>query len=145
MKREELLEWLDLFFEDCNKMTDRVKPQYPLAKVNFKKRSKRAHQEILALIKSVDKAKETTPIETKVQVTNEWIEEKAKIIYDYCKKWDLIDCKDFIRQLYEEMPAKRLTVDAKFVEKWRQQWANLKYGYNIKEMLIEAGLEVVGK
>ncbi len=52
------------------------------------------------LVNEVKKLKsKIIDLEDEKEVTEEWIEEKAKIIYDHCKKWDLIDCKDFIRSI----------------------------------------------
>jgi len=93
MKREKLLEVLDMWM-----------PNDELSILGRKYK-----RQIVALIKSADAGKETTPIEIKPEVTDGWVEEKATGLIDLFLMREgkiplLSDCKHFIRQLYEEMP-----------------------------------------
>lgn len=50
MKKESLIEWLDLFFEDFNEKTDSIMKSH---KKEFKKRAKQAYKQIYKLIENM--------------------------------------------------------------------------------------------
>ena len=101
------------------------------------------------------------------EVTEEWIdnfvEEKAKEAFSNLSLWDNLfpsagfeKVKDFIRKIVEKIPAKKVMVSEEFVEKWKNhllhehnvcQSHNFPAHYKLllKQMLNEAGVEVVGK
>ena len=97
-------------------------------------------------------------VQQKPEVTEEWIEEKAKdllvkanisIHTPEAMRQQLGIIKDFIRSLVEEIPAKRVTVSEEFVEEesYCLEWKDKDELRNelIPKMLKEAGVEVVEK
>ena len=92
--------------------------------------SKQTYRQIKALIQ-------------KPGVTEEWIEKKAGGINDV---WaGKITEKDFIRSLYEQMPAKEATVSEEFVETYAEMIDTDPHQCTRESligMLTEAGVEV---
>ncbi len=96
-------------------------------------------------------------IKQKPGVTKEWIEEKAQevmfIVDDETTTWSrkVLNVRNFIRSLVENISAKKATVTEEFVEKWTdkfdgfaQQGLIIDIGL-LKQMLKEAEVRVKGK
>ena len=96
----------------------------------------------------------------KPEVTEEWIEEKARAMYQTSiifphntPETIVYKCKEFIRSLVEEVPAEKATVMEEFVEKWRDYLlqrfpvnttgnAHNDWLSELKQMLKEAGVHI---
>ena len=150
MKKEELLEYMY-----------RANKSFVLG--TFGKQDE-AYEEIVMLIKN------------KQEMTEEWLNEKAReflaktnisVQTPEAVKQQLKIIKDFIRKLYEQMPAKKVRVSEEFVKKnrkllilliakmeeeklldWTDGGTSLKileanFENFIKQVLTEAGMEVI--
>jgi len=114
MKREELFVLLDGWFKYSH-----IGSSGQFLKCKDYDKCQQAKEQICQLIQ-------------KPQVTDGWIEEKARellekgIFYPEGKENEAIIsldwAKDFIRSFIEQMPAKKATVSEEFVEKWTKQW-----------------------
>ena len=147
LSENELLEFLELWWNKYHQ-NSLPKGDYDCrVKQNQNKENKcyQAYRQIVVLIK-------------KPQVTEEWIEEKAKELIDkylYRKEHlKLNKAKDFIRSLVEGMPRQKTRLDEKFVIPYAGDiFAYFDEGepccYEIEKILIkmlkDAGMEVVEK
>jgi len=157
MKKEELIKKTKLGIKNCENM------------LNIKPDSKEWQGEL-----EYDKAI-LASIESQPQVTDELIEEKVKKLASLLDNDEAIRMawrndsviKDFIRQLYEEIPVKKPRVSTEFVKKnrkllilliakmekeklldWTDEGTSLKileanFENFIKQILTEAGVEVI--
>ncbi len=87
MKKEALLEWLDNWRDFCGESCVRADCVMGIEECEP------AYKQIVALLKK--------------EVTEEWIEEKARVISNWSHTWGFIDRKDFIRSLVEEVRGKQ--------------------------------------